>query len=273
MLESYLTMMRSLRIGKRSDDYVIYKKDPFAAEKFRQMLASQGDFIKLKKTYKDTFKEIVDVNSKKFWDKNLNKAGFLSKQDGMTKARIKATFNIIPKNAYKILDIGIGLGYIEELLTSRKGVGLCGNDISERAIKNAKKKFEGEFKLESWEEMSFPESKFDVILLLEVLEHVPPSKTFQLLGKIKKYLGENGTFVLSIPVNEELESMNDNPNGHLRIYTEDLIKAELKIAGFKVVSVMNFYAFEKYYEFKKILSKIFRNRWKPNVLVLSARKM
>ncbi len=266
-------MIRSLKIGNGSEDCVFYKRDPFAAEKFRQMLASQGDFIKLKKTYKNTFKEIVDVNSKKFWDKNLSNAGFLIKQDGMTKDRIKTIFNIIPKNAYKILDIGIGLGYIEELLTSRKGFSLYGNDISERAIKNAKKKFEGEFKLESWESMSFPKSKFDVVLLLEVLEHIPPSKTFQLLSKIKKYLGENGTFVLSIPVNEGLESMGDNPNGHLRIYTEDLIKAELKIAGFKVILVMDFYAFEKFYRFKKFLSKIFRDRWKPNVLVLSAKKI
>ena len=71
-------------------------------------------------------------------------------------------------------------------------------------------------------------------------------------------------------MNEGLEEMKDNPNGHTRMYTEDLIKAELKIAGFSVLDFKTLYAFNNYYQVKKTISKIFRNRWQPNNIVLLA---
>ncbi|MCL4354077.1 class I SAM-dependent methyltransferase [Patescibacteria group bacterium] len=258
---------------KGSIDRNSSKENPFVAEKLRQVLATQKDFVKLKKTYNKAFKEIFDINSRKFWNKKLSNACFLNRQDEMTKDRINEIFKLIPKETGKILDIGMGMGYIEELLNDREKTLLFGNDISKKSIENANKNFRGEFKLESWKNMIFSRSSFDVILLLEVLEHIPPSNTFLLLGKIRKYLKKDGFFILSVPINEGLENMNHNPNGHLRIYTEDLIKAELQIAGFKTILIKRFYAFEKYYRFKKLLLSLFRNRWNPNVLVIMAKKI
>ncbi len=71
-------------------------------------------------------------------------------------------------------------------------------------------------------------------------------------------------------MNEGLEEMKDNPNGHVRMYTQDLIKAELEIAGFNILAFKTLYAFNTHYMFKKIISKILRNKWIPNNIIVLA---
>jgi hypothetical protein len=66
--------------------------------------------------------------------------------------------------------------------------------------------------------------------------------------------------------------MSNNPNAHLRVYTEELINAELKIAGFKVKKIIPLYAFGRFYGVKKVLARILWWKWKPNDLVILAVK-
>ncbi len=249
------------------------KQYPFLVEACRQKLASSRSLDLLKKTYTSSFAEVNNLNSKIFWDKNFENVGRLKDQDRMTRERVGVVAKLIPKGALTVLDIGIGLGFVEELIAKRKLIRLYGNDISSKAITSARERFAGQFKLESLNSMEYSKNYFDAVLLLEVLEHVSPSKTFSLLKKIGSYLKKEGVFVLSIPINEGLEYMSENPNGHVRVYTEKLIEAELNIAGFDLIILKKFYAFKNYYLVKKILSKILVNRWRPNVLVIQARKI
>jgi hypothetical protein len=62
--------------------------------------------------------------------------------------------------------------------------------------------------------------------------------------------------------------MKDNPNGHVRNYTYSLIKAELEIAGFKIIESRELYAFKKFYKIKNLLARVFKDRWKPNNVVI-----
>jgi ubiquinone/menaquinone biosynthesis C-methylase UbiE len=249
------------------------KKNPFKVEKCRQILAERNELAELKKMYLSSYAEIQDINSADFWNKKLNDIHLLSKQDGMTKDRIKTAFNFIPKSAKKILDVGAGYGYIEEIIFKRTKIKLFGNDISSEAIKNLRKRFKGRFIVESVYEMKYKENYFDVVLALEVLEHVPPSRIFKVLQSIYRILKKNGIFILSVPMNEGLEFMNSNPNGHVRDYTIKLISSELEILGFKVLEYKVLFAFKRLYKFKKILSKIFTNRWSPNNVVIKAQKI
>jgi len=250
------------------------KSSVFKAEKTRQFLATQKKLVALRKMYSRKLPELKNLNTGKFWDKIFEESKNVERYDAMTRNRMLIVLDMIPIVTATILDIGMGLGLVERhILKSGRSIHLFGNDISKKAMDNAKKNLKGDFKQESWEKMTHSASKFDTILLLEILEHVPPSKTFKLLNKIHRYLKKRGTLILSIPVNEGLESMDSNPNGHMRIYTKDLIVAELKIAGFKSVLVKELYAFKKYYKFKKLITKIYKNRWKPNVLVIKAIKI
>lgn len=246
-------------------------KKPFLVERARQILASINDLATLKKTYALKYAEIKNLNTSVFWNKKLSDKTSLEKQDGMTKDRIKAAFNFVPKNAGKILDIGAGHGFVEELIGKNKKIKIYGNDISNAAVKKLKGNFKGNFRKESVYRMKYPKRFFDAILMLEVLEHIPPSKVFNVLKKVREFLRKRGSFIVSVPTNEGLEKMKENLNRHTRTYTENLIRAELKIAGFKVVELKTLYAFKNFYVFKKISSKILRNRWKPNDIVILAK--
>lgn len=247
-------------------------KNPFEAERLRQRLAKEKKYKELIKTYTSALPEIKDLNTGKFWDGKVADQK-LSQEDGMTQDRIKAAYSFIPKNPQMLLDIGAGFGYIEELLSKEKSIKLYANDISQRAIDNLKKKYIGNFEVASIYTKTYKESFFDTILALEVLEHIPPSKILNVLKKIKRILKKNGLFILSIPTNEGLELMTNNPNGHVRLYTKELITAELVISGFKVVDIKQFYAFSKLYTLKKILTKLFPKKWQPNDIVVLAKSL
>lgn len=242
-------------------------KKPFLVERARQILASINDLGTLKTIYNSKYAEIKNLNTSSFWNEKLSGKTSLENQDGMTRDRIKIAYKFLPKNSKKILDIGAGNGFIEELISS-KNVKMFGNDISSASIKNLRIKFKGQFRKESIYKMKYPKKTFDAIFALEVLEHVPPSKILNLLKKIRDFLRKKGSLIISVPTNEGLEKMKSNPNGHVRTYTENLIRAELKIAGFRVMKLKTLYAFKNFYAFKKISSKILRNKWKPNDIVI-----
>jgi 2-polyprenyl-3-methyl-5-hydroxy-6-metoxy-1,4-benzoquinol methylase len=245
--------------------------DAFGIEKARQKIAEKNEKRKLKSLYNNSFAEINNLNTAKFWNTVWKQMNPLKAQDGMTQDRVKTAANFIPKSAKQILDIGAGYGFIEELLQNRD-INLIGTDISDESVQTLKNRFKGKFKKESIYSMNYEPRTFDTVLLLEVLEHIPPSMTFSVLKTIRKILKPHSYFILSVPTNEGLEKMSDNPNGHMRMYTPQLISAELEIAGFKVLKMKTFTAFKSHYTIKKFIAKIIKYKWQANDIVILAQK-
>ncbi len=262
-----------------SQSFLICKtciKDPFKIELVRRKLADLNDLNSLKTLYGANLAEISDFNSKEFWDEKLEAIQTLKSQDNMTKARIEAAFSFVPQRAQKILDIGAGYGFIEELFTREKAqYKLYGFDISPEAVSNLKNRFNGDFKVGSIYKIPFASSlKFDVILALEVFEHIPPSKILEVMKRIKECLEEGGVLIASVPVNESLSTMGRNPSGHLREYSLSLLRAELAISGFKINKHKEFSAFKNLYFLKDLLRKtILKNKWLSNDIVIRAVKI
>lgn len=245
--------------------------NPFIIENKRSSLAEKKQLNKLKKMYAKTYPEIKDLNTPHFWDQQMEIIEHIKVQDGMTQDRIATAAKYLPENAIKILDIGAGHGYLEEVLSQNKNLEIYANDFSVEGVKNLKKRFKGKFAVQSIYKLSYPKNYFDCIFVLEVLEHIPPSKIFSVLKSIKNILKKNGILVVSVPMNEGLEHMKTNPNGHVRTYTEVLIKAELEIAGFHIIESQTFFAFTAFYSLKKFLAKIFPKRWEPNNIIVKAK--
>ena len=119
-------------------------------------------------------------------------------------------FNIkkkkLPLSGLKILDIGCGGGLITEPM-SRLGANITGIDASEKNIKIAKahlkkNKLKINYKCASPEDLNQKE-KFDVILNLEIVEHVEDVELF--LEKSSKLLRKDGLMFVAT-INKTLKS-------------------------------------------------------------------
>lgn len=94
----------------------------------------------------------------------------------------------------KVLEVGCATGYISKRLVEND-CEVYGIELDPEAAKIAKKYCKKVFvgDAETWE----LDEKFDVILILDVLEHL--KNPGRLLLKLKEYLNPDGYFVLSIP--------------------------------------------------------------------------
>lgn len=143
-----------------------------------------------------------------------------------------------------ILDIGIGRG---EMLTCAKKWGYShylGLDISP-SIVNFCSKLDLNCELTdnttNWLKQN--ENSFDLITLLDVLEHVPKSETIEFLKALYNSLKPNGVIIIQTPnlqaVDGQLHRYNDFT--HEFGYIEHSLKQVLVTAGF---AKMSFHGFE-----------------------------
>lgn len=106
----------------------------------------------------------------------------------------------IPANA-NILDVGCGAGLVLGLLalsgSIQKGVGF---DSNPDAINTAKKMI-GRLKIEGIKfktiqvEQPWPDGKFDTIIMIDVMHHIPVKERKKCLEKIAEKLPSNGLFI------------------------------------------------------------------------------
>lgn len=251
------------------------ENDVFELERLRDELAKSRKLKKLKKTYKESFAEIKNINSPEFWDKLLSNNRKREEKSPISRDRINTVIKLIRARKGRLLDVGFGYGLIEENI-SKNTFDLYGIDISQKAVKRIKRMTKGNFKKGSILDISFQDEFFDVVLALEVLEHISPHNTFRAFSELKRVLRSGGILVVSVPLNEKLEEMckkGVNPSGHVRIYTPELIEAELQIIGFQVHQKKFLYAFKNFYWLKKALQTvILKNRWVPNNIIILARR-
>ena len=247
--------------SKLNRDFAFFKQD-----EIRDSLVKEGKLIKLKKTYNNSMDE-KNLNTGRFCDEYIDVKDSFKHQGPMTKDRLNSAVKFIGLKSGKLLDIGLGHGFFEMLLIKENSsLQLHGIDISSKAISKIKKSSKGIFKKGTLLKIPFPKDTFDIVVALEVIEHIPANNTFLAYKEIKRVLKNGGQFIVSIPVHENYTS-SFNPNRHMRSYTPRLFLAELKLANFKVEKFKKFYAFTKCYKFKNFLRHIFRNKWKPNVIL------
>ncbi len=246
-------------------------KDGFEVEEYRKQLLSENKIKQLISTYSDNFPSISDKNSGAFWDKRFEED---YSNHHMEHDRLKIVISFIKKNDI-LLDLGVGRGRIETLIHSRYGnsIQVYATDITSKTLRQLQKKFPfWNFSTQELSKLKFKSDSFDKVLLLEVLEHIKPKETLIVLKEIHRVLKKQGFFIVSIPINEGLEDMYPlNPNSHLRVYSEELIRFELEYSGFIVERVIKLTAFPNYYLLKKMVNMFFNLR-RPNNLIFICRK-
>lgn len=139
----------------------------------------------------------------------------------------------------KVLDIGTGTGsYLEEF--HRRGIDAEGHDASEEAIAYLAKNPNNKIQKKNFPEDYLSETvRYDVVLMLDVLEHV--QEDARGLETALRLLKPGGVLVCTVPACKAMWGPYDIVSHHFRRYSRSELKqlAE-KFSGFKMVKLSYF---------------------------------
>lgn len=97
----------------------------------------------------------------------------------------------------KILEVGCGLGYLTYAMV-KGGYNAHGVDISKKAVNEAIKRYGNHYSCVDIYELKVEQSqKFDIIILTEVIEHVPDPVAF--IGTLKELISDSGRILITTP--------------------------------------------------------------------------
>lgn len=148
-----------------------------------------------------------------FWDFESNfPENYFAFQHGK-----KLLGHILPyiNNNDKVLDYGAGKGFFTQELLS-KGIKTATFDLSKESSKASKNKFRNHASyIGSFDNNTIKENRnqFDIIFLIEVIEHLESDTRTLVLEQIHSLLKDNGLLVITTPNEEDLtKSLIINPS-------------------------------------------------------------
>lgn len=112
----------------------------------------------------------------------------------------KEILSLLPQQSARVLDIGCGFGHTSAMLKKmNKAQWVCGLETFPEAAKEAQNLLDKVLQLDLNQSTSLPleEKSFDLILALDVLEHLVDP--WAALKMITKYLSPNGSIIISLP--------------------------------------------------------------------------
>lgn len=133
------------------------------------------------------------------------------------------------KKKITILDVGCGTGKNMERLSNYGEV--WGVDLSEEALSFCKKRNLIRVKKGEAEKLPFKKGAFDVVCVLDVLEHVDDKLAVR---EIRRVLKNSGFIVVTVPAFSWLWSKWDEALHHKRRYTKKRLKEILVQEGFVI---------------------------------------
>jgi ubiquinone/menaquinone biosynthesis C-methylase UbiE len=155
----------------------------------------------------------------------------------------KRKFLDVVLNAYasqkaKILDVGCGTGAVmEHLLENNNEV--CGVDMNDVALEFCRQKGL-DVKKGLADNMPFQDDYFDIVLALDVLEHLDHPEAA--VVEVKRILKKGGLFIVTVPAHQWLWSYHDESLHHKKRYNKKDLSA-LFVSGFEIekISWINFF--------------------------------
>lgn len=170
------------------------------------------------------YQDLYTLEDKHWWH--------ISKRNSV-KLLIKKYVKKSPSNS---LDIGCGTGKNLEFLSSLGQAS--GIDSSEEALKFCRKRGFKNLKLGSSNKTGFSSASFDLVTLLDVLEHVEEKPTIREISRILK---KNGFLIITVPAYSWLWSKWDEVLHHKRRYDKKRLQTLLEFNGFKIKKISYLY--------------------------------
>lgn len=169
----------------------------------------------------------------------------------------------LKKNS-QVLEIGCGIGTQSGLILkflSKKG-SLCSYDISDKSIKIAKETYA------KYHNVKFicgdvtdigVNGEYDVIVLPDVIEHIPIKKHDILFNNLRKVLKPTGFMLINIPFANYLEWVHHNRPELLQIIDQPIYLDALSIIlsknNYIIETVRTYSVYNKPYDYQTIVCK------------------
>jgi 2-polyprenyl-3-methyl-5-hydroxy-6-metoxy-1,4-benzoquinol methylase len=136
-----------------------------------------------------------------------------------------------------LLDFGCGTGGVLDELS--KKYTTYGADMSELAISFCRKRnLNNIFTTDHFLNNSEYQSKFDIITLLDVIEHVDEEQ--ELLENLKNLLTEDGSIVITVPAYQFLFGYHDIAHMHKRRYVKKTLRKVVENSGYEIYKLSYF---------------------------------
>jgi 2-polyprenyl-3-methyl-5-hydroxy-6-metoxy-1,4-benzoquinol methylase len=101
-------------------------------------------------------------------------------------------------SSLKMLDIGCGEGYyVRDAM--EEGINAYGIDISTHALEKALSEVKDRITFGSITEIPFGNEEFDVMTAFDVIEHIQPKDTSNMIEEIRRVLKPNGIIIITTP--------------------------------------------------------------------------
>jgi 2-polyprenyl-3-methyl-5-hydroxy-6-metoxy-1,4-benzoquinol methylase len=162
------------------------------------------------------------------------------------RVRRKMVHNLIDryyKNRHdlQILDLGCGTGALLQELSKYGHVS--GKDISEQAISFCRSRGLQNVSVGSAMELNASDNTYDLVLALDVLEHIENDK--KVLNEIYRVIKPGGYAIVFVPAFMFLWGITDVLSEHYRRYTRSELVKKAKEAGFNISrsTYFNFFLF------------------------------
>ena len=167
--------------------------------------------------------------------------------------RFREVDRLLPAAAARILDLGCGpgtfLGRLDRPTTTRLGIDLAAPQIEYARAHYAREGLE--FRVGDVRELAATEERFDAVVSIELVEHLPRESVRPLLRAIRDLLVPGGALVMTTPnyrslwpLLERAVSLRgpvDYTIQHINPYTPARLAKELAGAGLVVESVQTFF--------------------------------
>lgn len=130
------------------------------------------------------------------------------------------------KNNHRVLEIGCGIGTFTSLIANEVTSGtITAMDISGESINHAKRSFDEdnvEFIHADAANFDFKGSRYDVVVLPDVIEHIPIELHEQLFEKLEKVLDDKGFIFIHIPNPYYLQWCHENRPDLLQVIDQPI---------------------------------------------------
>jgi SAM-dependent methyltransferase len=138
--------------------------------------------------------------------------------------------NIRLAKGSRVLDVGCGTGAV--LASLSQHYDAYGTDTSSLAIEFCKRRNLDKVFQCTLDAFPYPDLKFDLVLFLDVIEHIDDDKGIIRLAS--RFLNPGGSILVTVPAYQFLWTRHDDINLHKRRYVKSRLRRVLEEAGLKL---------------------------------------